>query len=166
MAKTIKKNGGEGPHFNSTHGMRYTPEYKAWSGMIWRCSYYNMKDYYSYWLRGIRVCDRWKSFENFYEDMGDHPGEGLSLDRIDNDKGYFPENCRWATKSQQSSNQRFRINTRSIGVKSLRGGARFQAIYRSKNIGSYSTWEEARFYRLLAGVKHQVIDNGLWRELI
>jgi hypothetical protein len=90
------------------HGMEGTSIYLVWASMKARCSDENKEFYKYYGGRGIAVCDRWKDFENFYADMGDRP-EGLSLDRIDNNKGYSPDNCRWATNLQQRRNTR--INT-------------------------------------------------------
>jgi hypothetical protein len=89
----------------TTHSMTKTSEYRAWAGMMQRC--YNPKNrrYSSYGGRGIAVCVRWKSFENFISDMGLKPSADLSIDRIDNDKGYSPDNCRWATRSQQQNNK-------------------------------------------------------------
>ena len=75
---------------------------KCWHNMINRCSPKSPSRKY-YFDKGISVCERWKTFENFKEDMGDVP-EGLTIDRIDGSKGYFKENCRWATQSQQARN--------------------------------------------------------------
>lgn len=82
------------------------PEYGVWSHMKQRCYNPTRKDYRLYGGRGITVCDRWRnSFANFYKDMGDRP-KGLSLDRIDSDQDYHPNNCRWADYSTQMHNRR------------------------------------------------------------
>ncbi|MET7347444.1 hypothetical protein [Streptomyces mirabilis] len=89
----------------TTHGMSDSPTYSTWESMIQRCTNPRCKDYADYGGRGITVCQRWRTFENFLADMGVKP-EGRSIDRIDNDGSYEPGNCRWATLSEQNSNQR------------------------------------------------------------
>lgn len=89
-----------------THGMTGSPEYAAWKAMKYRCYDQNNIGYKYYGARGIIVCDRWLKFVNFYNDMGPRPSNWHSLDRIDNDGNYEPNNCRWATDKQQAYNKR------------------------------------------------------------
>ena len=82
------------------------PEYRVWTNIKRRCFNENDADFKHYGERGIGVCDRWLIFENFIEDMGRRPSRYHSIDRRDNDLGYSPDNCRWATRSQQMRNTR------------------------------------------------------------
>lgn len=90
---------------NATHGKSKSPTYNVWCSMKRRCSDKNHSNYSSYGGRGITVCARWSKFENFYKDMGEKPDE-LTLDRINNDLGYSPENCRWVSAKKQARNTR------------------------------------------------------------
>lgn len=122
-----------------THGMSRSSEYKTWESMLQRCINPNNKSWKRYGARGITVCERWKSFENFYADMGDRPA-GMTLDRKDNDKGYSPDNCRWATYAEQNRNY-----SRNVLIE-----------WGTKRM-TVTDWEKE------LGMKHRTLDNRLRR---
>lgn len=98
-------------HGNTKHGYRTqknkVPEYDIWNMMKQRCHNPNNHAYSYYGARGIKVCKRWRdSFVNFLQDMGKKPGKGYHLDRLDNNKGYSPTNCKWVKAKTNFNNRR------------------------------------------------------------
>jgi hypothetical protein len=107
MRSLIKSCGCYKRTLATKHGMWESREYSSWENMIQRCTNPKARKYYLYGGRGITVCNRWlESFKAFYEDMGPRP-ENTSLDRLDNDKGYYKDNCRWSNPREQLVNVRF-----------------------------------------------------------
>lgn len=110
------------------------PAHASWVAMKARCLNPNHPAYHRYGGRGIEICDLWSGFECFYADMGDRP-EGMSLDRINTDGNYEPNNCRWATPSEQSNNMSTnrRINFEgellTVAEVSKKTGEKYQVVY-------------------------------------
>ena len=112
MAAHKLKNGLKGcPHCRvKMHGMSYTDTFRIWTGILRRCLNSNFKGFKYYGGRGIKVCESWFKFENFLADMGERPSKKLSIDRVNNDGDYEPNNCRWATSKEQYMNRRVILN--------------------------------------------------------
>lgn len=142
-------------HGHSTDG-KLSPTYSSWKSMKNRCNNTKSPKYKDYGGRGITICERWSYFENFLEDMGERPKE-LSLDRIDNESGYSPENCRWATDSQQASNKRHKIG--ASGVK----GVRLHPV--NKKWEAYA-WVNGKMLRLYYGLDFEAacLARQGWEE--
>jgi hypothetical protein len=97
--KSVIRHGHAGPHGYTS------PTYQSWKAMKGRCLNSSNSNFLDYGGRGITICERWLTFENFLADMGEKP-DGLTLDRIDNDGNYEPNNVRWATRLEQGQNKR------------------------------------------------------------
>ena len=153
---------------NRTHGLRGHRMYSTWLNMLDRCYNKNFKQFNDYGGRGIKVCEEWLDIANFVDWVENKSNwvEGLTLDRIDNDKGYTPDNCTFSTRTIQSINQRPQSNNTSgyVGVTwdKSRGkwSARVQIFKRGKHIGYYLSKEEAVQAR-----DNYIIENNLPHKL-
>lgn len=122
-----------------THAMTGTPTYRSWKSMRRRCENENDPSFSRYGARGIEVCEQWRSFENFVNDMGVRP-DGTSLDRIDVNGNYEPGNCRWASPVEQSNNTR-----RNVFVEL--DGERLTLAEAARKTGVHRTTFKSRIYR-------------------
>jgi len=105
-----KEKSAEACRKRATHGMRGTRIYREWNSMLYRCNPKNKRVRHNYYDRGITVCDEWRMFEPFYEwAISNGYDDKLTLDRIDNNKGYTPDNCRWVDMKTQSRNTRCNV---------------------------------------------------------
>lgn len=100
---------------NKTHGLTRTPEHGVWTAMLRRCRNLNCAEYASYGGRGITICERWLQFANFMSDMGPRPTSRHTIERVDNSRGYDPDNCVWATFIEQARNRRNNLIVEAFG---------------------------------------------------
>jgi hypothetical protein len=106
--------------YNKSHGMTGTPVYEAWVNINQRCNNPKCANYVNYGARGIKMCERWqRSFEAFYQDMGDIPFYRACIDRIDNNGNYEPSNCHWTTAKRNARNKRNNHSVEYNGQKML-----------------------------------------------
>ena len=134
------------------HGLRHARVYHVWTTMKTRCQNPANKSFHRYGGRGIRVCERWQSFEAFLSDMG-KPPPGLSLDRINNDGDYEPGNCRWENRAQQTT------NTRQVKLITLSDGSQVSFTTACRVVGTQPTLMLKRMRR--QGLTHQQIFDHL-----
>lgn len=112
-----RQNCNKGRGANATHRMSTHLMYKRWRSLRNRCEQKNNPAYRWYGAKGIVVCERWKSFENFYADMGDPPTPAHQIDRINNNGNYEPNNCRWVTALENMHNTRANVIVEVNGMK-------------------------------------------------
>ncbi|MBC8146653.1 MAG: hypothetical protein H8E98_01570 [Bacteroidetes bacterium] len=139
--------------YGLTHNMTGTVEHKAWDSMKQRCTNPNN---HNYGKRGITIDPRWlgeDGFQNFYEDMGSKPGPEYSIERVDNNKGYNPVNCKWATIKDQNR------NTRANAIKNIQEAENIRELYKS---GKYTLTTLANTYNCSRQTISNIVNNVSW----
>lgn len=124
---------------NRLHYRQFRAERRAWSLMRYRCNTATSPDYANYGGRGIRVCDRWNSFDNFLADMGPKPFKQATIERINVNDGYSPNNCKWVSLAEQAGNKR---NNRFVTIRAER--ITIAEAARKFNIGASTIRERIR----------------------
>jgi len=155
-------------HGEAKHGVGgESPEHASWRSMKSRCNGVNNHDFSRYGGRGIKVCDRWKnSYLDFLQDMGRRPDKSYSIDRIDVDGDYTPENCKWSSKSDQMYNRRLSVSNTSgySGVMLHKKSGRWFAAIRFKGpkkyLKSYVCKHEAAMVYDMFKEKHNIPPYG------
>lgn len=134
---------------------RQHPSYQTWVGVLQRCTDPAQPNYENYGGRGVTVCERWKHFKNFVEDMGIRPSKNHSIDRIDVNGNYEPSNCKWSTRKEQNRNKRvYKTNKTGFGGINERYGKFIVRVVsltgERKQVGTFNTLEEAVSAREIA----------------
>jgi predicted XRE-type DNA-binding protein len=133
----------------------FPAEYETWFSMKARCHNKNREDWKFYGGRGIGIDDpRWNYFESFIQDMGLKPNRTYTLERIDNNKGYSKENCKWATKTEQNRNQSTTILNQKLA----------NEIRKLYKIGIWKQSELAKIFKVNQSHISQIVLNKIWRE--
>ena len=147
----------------TTHGLRSHRLYKTWISMIHRCHNPKARGYENYGGRGIKVCNEWNNAQNFINDMYPSFKEGLSLDRIDNNLGYNPDNCRWATREIQGRNTRILCKNNTSGFRGVTFDKKINK-FKSQIRVNYKLIHLGSFLTALDGAKaydNYIISNNL-----
>ena len=150
---------GKGRNHSRTGAQKH-PLYNLWRGMVRRCADPSSYGFPRYGARGVTVCDRWRNdFFSFVDDMGPRPAN-TSLDRIDNNKGYMRENCRWATQKEQANNTR---KTRYIAVDGVKTQvSALRERYKLSNYAIRSALEKG--YQLHEAVAYAMVVRARWLQ--
>ena len=133
------------PTASNTHKMWGSSTYRSWHKLKQRCLNKNNSHYHRYGGRGIGLCEKWLTFEGFLEDMQERP-IGTSIERINNEMGYFKENCKWANVSTQSTNRRRAIKSelpRGVSTSGNRYRSFITINYKQYHLGCFKTKEDA-----------------------
>jgi len=134
---------------------KYRKEYQCWWGMLDRCLNPQNKVFPHYGGRGISVCKRWMNFDKFFEDMGQRPDNNFSIERVNNDGGYNPSNCKWATRAEQAQNTRAtKLNPAKV------------AEIRSRHAAGDSAYRIAKDNKVTVTTILRIVRNETWRRSI